>query len=441
MDEAIEVSCIIDKLPPFWKEFKQTLKHKKEELTLFELSSHLRIEESLGVKDSDKPKGKNVVGLLVFNMMKHNNSTRYNDNKGKRKHHDNTRTDPNKKVEPTCWKCGKTGHIKRDFKGVNVCNKSNGSSTKGLVDGRGCVDLRDAIFDKNRFSSVPRLSLKIPNGTKDIGSSVVPEEVFEEVVQQPKLEFRKSKKNKIPKNFRPELQLYLIEGTKYEKEAIYDEMDSVMGNNTWVLAHLPPSCKPLGCKWIFKRKLKTAFLNGELDKEVYVNQPQGFIMRGNENKYPSKKIHRICACTSQETTKIQSPIRYMAPLPPREQRHHSLSTKHNGTSRARSTETSDGLAAIQAQLNNLGREIKKDKVEYKGKNVVGAFMNLPIFVGNFSVVTNFAVVENMDGYRDQDIGDVILGEPFCKASCVEARRFDGLITIHNYNDNVTYQMA
>ncbi|GJY45631.1 hypothetical protein Tco_0434694 [Tanacetum coccineum] len=32
---------------------------------------------------------------------------------------------------------------------------------------------------------------------------------------------------------------------------------------------------------------------------------------------------------------------------------------HNGTSRSRSTETSDGLAAIQAQLNNLEREIKK----------------------------------------------------------------------------------
>ncbi|GJT39888.1 hypothetical protein Tco_0939753 [Tanacetum coccineum] len=32
---------------------------------------------------------------------------------------------------------------------------------------------------------------------------------------------------------------------------------------------------------------------------------------------------------------------------------------HNGTSRTRNTETSDGLAAIQAQLNNLGREIKK----------------------------------------------------------------------------------
>ncbi|GJY66621.1 hypothetical protein Tco_0468859 [Tanacetum coccineum] len=32
---------------------------------------------------------------------------------------------------------------------------------------------------------------------------------------------------------------------------------------------------------------------------------------------------------------------------------------HNRTSRGRSTKTSDGLAAIQAQLNNLGREIKK----------------------------------------------------------------------------------
>ncbi|GJX67649.1 hypothetical protein Tco_0303376 [Tanacetum coccineum] len=33
---------------------------------------------------------------------------------------------------------------------------------------------------------------------------------------------------------------------------------------------------------------------------------------------------------------------------------------HNGTSlKAKSTKTSDGLAAIQAQLNNLGREIKK----------------------------------------------------------------------------------
>ncbi|GKE25641.1 hypothetical protein Tco_1441025 [Tanacetum coccineum] len=85
--------------------------------------------------------------------------------------------------------------------------------------------------------------------------------------------------------------------------------------------------------------------------------------------------------------------------------------------------------------------IIRDKVELKGKNVVGAFMNVPIFVRIFSVVTHFVVVETMDGYRDQDMGHIILGEPFCKASCVEAKRFDGLITIHNGSDNVTYQMA
>ncbi|GJX92151.1 hypothetical protein Tco_0345477 [Tanacetum coccineum] len=46
MDEAIQVSCIIDKLPHSWKYFKHTLKHLKEKLTLVELGSHLRIKES-----------------------------------------------------------------------------------------------------------------------------------------------------------------------------------------------------------------------------------------------------------------------------------------------------------------------------------------------------------------------------------------------------------
>ncbi|GKE60484.1 hypothetical protein Tco_1510851, partial [Tanacetum coccineum] len=55
------------------------------------------------------------------------------------------------------------------------------------------IESRDAIFDENRFSLVPRPSLKIPNGTEDIGGLVVPKEVIEEVVQQPKPELRKRK--------------------------------------------------------------------------------------------------------------------------------------------------------------------------------------------------------------------------------------------------------
>ncbi|GJZ81834.1 hypothetical protein Tco_0646828 [Tanacetum coccineum] len=62
------------------------------------------------------------------------------------------------------------------------------------------VIVRDAIFDENRFSLVPRPSIRILNGTEDIGGSVVPEEVTEEVVtQQPEPETRKGKRNSTPK--------------------------------------------------------------------------------------------------------------------------------------------------------------------------------------------------------------------------------------------------
>ncbi|GKA73776.1 hypothetical protein Tco_0780078 [Tanacetum coccineum] len=69
------VSYIIDKLPPSWKDFKHILKHKKEELTIVELGSHLRIKESLRVQDSDKAKGNIVAGPSVVNTVEHNNST------------------------------------------------------------------------------------------------------------------------------------------------------------------------------------------------------------------------------------------------------------------------------------------------------------------------------------------------------------------------------
>nr|GEW17663.1 hypothetical protein [Tanacetum cinerariifolium] len=102
MDDTVQFSCMIDKLPPSWKDFKHTLKHLKDKLILVALGSYLRIKESLRVHDSDNPKGKNVIGPSVVNMVEHNNSSKYNDNKGKHKHHDNTRTDHNKKEKPTC---------------------------------------------------------------------------------------------------------------------------------------------------------------------------------------------------------------------------------------------------------------------------------------------------------------------------------------------------
>ena len=44
--------------------------------------------------------------------------------------------------------------------------------------------------------------------------------------------------------------------SSFWKEAINDEMDSIIYNNTWKLVDLPPGCKTIGCKWVLRRKLK-----------------------------------------------------------------------------------------------------------------------------------------------------------------------------------------
>ncbi|GKA37490.1 hypothetical protein Tco_0724055 [Tanacetum coccineum] len=85
--------------------------------------------------------------------------------------------------------------------------------------------------------------------------------------------------------------------------------------------------------------------------------------------------------------------------------------------------------------------IRKDKLEYKGNNVDGALMNIPIFVGTFSILKDFAILEDMDAYRDEGMGDVIFEEPFLREVGINAKQFEGMITIHNGNEEVTYQMV
>ncbi|GJZ89807.1 homeodomain-like protein [Tanacetum coccineum] len=83
----------------------------------------------------------------------------------------------------------------------------------------------------------------------------------------------------------------------------------------------------------------------------------------------------------------------------------------------------------------------KDKLEYKGNNVVGALINIPILVGTFSILTDFVVLEDMDAYRDERIGDVSFGKPFLREVRINAKWFKEMITIHNGNEEVTYQMV
>ncbi|GJZ99215.1 putative reverse transcriptase domain-containing protein [Tanacetum coccineum] len=99
------------------------------------------------------------------------------------------------------------------------------------------------------------------------------------------------------------------------------------------------------------------------------------------------------------------------------------------------------LLYVNVMSKKFHNSIMKDKMVYKGNNVVGALMNVPIFIGTFSVVTDFAILEDMDAYHDVGMGDVIIGEPFLREVGIKARRFDGTINIYNGDDEVTYQMV
>ncbi|KAL0427998.1 UNVERIFIED_CONTAM: Retrovirus-related Pol polyprotein from transposon TNT 1-94 [Sesamum latifolium] len=50
---------------------------------------------------------------------------------------------------------------------------------------------------------------------------------------------------------------------KQWKEAVKSEMDSIVSSGTWVLIDLPPGCTTIEFKWIFKKKLKP---DGTVDK-------------------------------------------------------------------------------------------------------------------------------------------------------------------------------
>ncbi|GKA80751.1 hypothetical protein Tco_0787443 [Tanacetum coccineum] len=99
------------------------------------------------------------------------------------------------------------------------------------------------------------------------------------------------------------------------------------------------------------------------------------------------------------------------------------------------------LLYVNVMSKRFHNSIIKDKMVYKGNNVVGALMNVLIFVGTFSVVMDFAVIENIDAYRDERMGDVIFGEPFLREVGIKTKRFKGIITIYNGDDEVTYQMV
>ncbi|GJV74859.1 hypothetical protein Tco_1506443 [Tanacetum coccineum] len=113
--------------------------------------------------DIDKPKGNNVDGPSVVNIVEHNNSTRA----------------VVRLLDPKLKTLGERG-IECIFVGYTENSKAFRFyviEPNELVLIKSIIESRDAIFDENRLSSVPRPSLRISTGTENIGGSVVPKEV------------------------------------------------------------------------------------------------------------------------------------------------------------------------------------------------------------------------------------------------------------------------
>ncbi|GJZ92871.1 hypothetical protein Tco_0664936 [Tanacetum coccineum] len=265
------------------KTFKHTLKHKKEELTLVELGSHLRIEESHRVQDSDKPKSNNVDGPSVVNMLEHNNSIRYNDNKGKRKHQD-TKTDPNKESKVTCWKYGKPGHLKKDCKGEKVSNKANALDKfkvfktevelqQGSLIKRFRTDMGGEYMDTLTESRVLRTVVKLPDPKlKTLGERGI-ECIFVRYVEHSKaFRFYVIEPNEsVSINSIIESEDAIFDENKFSSVPIPRTRDKVYDQHSYCF-NVEDDPKTFDEAMKFQdMDVKLTFLNDKLDEEFYVN--------------------------------------------------------------------------------------------------------------------------------------------------------------------------
>jgi hypothetical protein len=150
------------------------------------------------------------------------------------------------------------------------------------------MESRDATFFEDEFPmtnstpsmsdhdsiSIPR-SIPILESTKPVIHTDV--ETHKEIPEEDNNTVaRKGKRHRVAKSFGEDFIIYLMDDTPTTiaeayssldadlwKEAVQSEMDSILSNGTWEVVDRPYGCKPVGYKWVFKKKLR---LDGTIEK-------------------------------------------------------------------------------------------------------------------------------------------------------------------------------
>ncbi|XP_077237161.1 uncharacterized protein LOC143878811 [Tasmannia lanceolata] len=128
ISEQFQVAAVIDKLPPSWKEFRNSLLHKTKELSMEGLLVRLRIEEENRNQDKKEGNTEIVTNVNAISEVKNQNQKpqvnlkpkkklkkkQQNQNRGTfKRSNQNTTSGKNDYSKIVCYICGLKGHIAR----------------------------------------------------------------------------------------------------------------------------------------------------------------------------------------------------------------------------------------------------------------------------------------------------------------------------------------
>ncbi|PHT34686.1 putative mediator of RNA polymerase II transcription subunit 37c [Capsicum baccatum] len=296
VNDAFQVATIIDKLP-IWKDFKNYLKHKLKEMTVEDLIVRLRIEQNNKAAEKRSKENYTINGAHIVEDDQNNSK--------KRKKVEHRSNQPKKKFKGKCFNCGKIGHKPTDCQ----CNLVE-NPRKWWIDSGATrhVCANKELFSMFAPSQVEEMiymansATAKEEGTKTVCLKMTSGKVLtlNNVLYVPELkknlisisllddnEFKCSKwvfkkKMKADGTIDKYKARLVVKGFKQKEGLDYFDTYSLVIRITSIRMLI--ALEAVYGLEIHQMDVKTAFLNEELEKEIYMEQPEGFVVPGKENK-------------------------------------------------------------------------------------------------------------------------------------------------------------